>query len=231
MQDFKIKLNLIIDILREKKSKLNTLAIITENQGTILESREKSKESVTMLTELIEEKQKIIDEVLGYDDVFLKKYEEIKGEFDSEEVRRANRDAILEMQELIISINESNEKVITLERANDEIVKRLRNNIEKNIEANPNLVNNLENNQTNSPLNINAGQAPMSKEFRRTERTMNGGTKHHSRVTNKPITTIDIKAELDKSTYARESVLAGRQETGKKYKIKNVIDQYKNNKR
>ncbi len=226
MQDFKIKLNLIIDILREKNSKLKTLAIITENQGTILESQEKSKESITMLTELIEEKQKIIDEVLGYDDVFLKKYEEIKSEFDSEEVRRANRDEILEMQELIVSINDNNEKVITLERANDEIVKKLRNNIEKNIATNPDLANNNQNNNT-----YNAGQAPMSKEFKRSERNMNGGNKHHSKVTNKTIATIDIKAELDKSTYARESVLAGRQETGKKYKLKNVIDQYKNNKR
>ncbi len=227
MQDFKIKLNLIIDILREKNSKLNTLAVITENQGTILESREKSKESVAMLSELIDEKQKIIDEVLGYDDVFLKKYEEIKGEFDNEEVRRANREEILEMQELIISINDNNEKVITLEKANDEIVKKLRNNIEMNIGANNTPVNNGDITLNNAT----AGQAPMSKEFKHSEKTILGGNKHHSKVTNKPIKTIDIKAELDKSTYARESVLAGRQETGKKYKIKNVIDQYKNNKR
>ncbi len=221
MQDFKIKLNLIIDILREKNTKLKTLAVITENQGTILESREKSKESVGMLSHLIEEKQRLIDEVLGYDDVFLKKYEEIKSEFDKEEVRRANRDAILEMQELIVEINENNDKVIVLEKANDEIVKNLKNTIEKQVQSN---------NQVR-PENASAGQAPMSAEFKQSERTILTANKHHSRVTNKPIATIDIKAELDKANNTRETVLAGRHETGKRYKIKSVIDQYKNNRR
>ncbi len=221
MGDFKIKLSLIIDILKEKNTKLKTLAIITENQGTILESKEKSKESVEMLTQLIEEKQRLIDEVLGYDDVFLKKYEEIKGEFDKEEVRRNNKEAILEMQELIVSINENNDKVIALERANDEIVKSLKVNIEQATKE-----------KETKPQSIpKAAQAPMTEEFKQSEKTILSGGKHHSKVTNKPIATVNVKAELEKSSATRNNLMSEKQETGKKYKIKSVIEQYKNNRR
>lgn len=231
MEDFKIKLNLVIDILREKNSKLKTLAIITENQGTVLGSSQKTSESVEMLTQLIEEKQKLIDEILGYDDVFLKTYDQIKDEFEKEEVRKLYRDEILEMQELIVSISEGNEKIIVLERSNDEIVKSLRNNIERqaSIENKKNSEN--QGNITNNNTQNNVAQAPMSNEFQTSGANILSGTRNVSKVTNKPIATLDLKAELEKSNNTRNSLMTGRQETGKRYKLKSVIEQYKSNKR
>ncbi len=219
MQEFNFKLNLIIDILREKNSKLQNLAIITENQGTILSASEKSRESVQMLTTLIEEKQKLIDEILGYDDVFLNKYEEIKENFDDENVRREYRESILEMQELIVAINNSNEKVVALEKANDNIVKGLRTHLEK--------IDNIK------PVNvpIAAQAAPMSAEFKNSERNILAGNKTFSKSNGKPIATINLKTEVEKSSNSREAVFTEKQETGKKYKIKSVIEQYKNNRR
>ncbi len=218
MQEFNFKLNLIIDILREKNAKLQNLAIITENQGTILGAAEKSRESVEMLTTLIEEKQKLIDEILGYDDVFLNKYEEIKENFDDENIRRQHRDQILEMQELIVAINNSNEKVISLEKANDNIVKGLRTNLE------------VHNHQVKQSQVV-AQAAPMSVEFKQAEKNILAGNKHVSKVTNKPIATINLKAEVEKASSTRENVFTEKQETGKKYKIKSVIEQYRNNNR
>ncbi len=223
MQEFNFKLNLIIDILREKNSKLQNLAIITENQGTILSAAEKSRESVQMLTTLIEEKQKLIDEILGYDDVFLNKYEEIKENFDDESIRRQHRDQILEMQELIVSINVSNEKVVALEKANDNIVKNLRTNLE------------LHNEQTNqsetAPQMPVIKSAPMSADFKNSEKTILASNKTIGKATNKPIATVNLKQEVEKASNARENVLTEKQETGKKYKIKSVIEQYRNNNR
>ncbi len=223
MQEFNFKLNLIIDILREKNAKLQNLAIITENQGTILSASEKSRESVQMLTTLIEEKQKLIDEILGYDDVFLSKYEDIKENFDDEDLRRGHRDSILEMQELIVSINANNEKVIALEKANDNIVKGLRNSIE--MQSEPII--------RQAP--ITAQSAPMSAEFKNSERTIlspnNTLAKPTNKANSKPIATINLKTEVEKANTTRETVFTEKQETGKKYKIKSVIEQYKNNRR
>ncbi len=221
MEDFKLKLNLIIDILREKNTKLQTLAIITENQGTVLESKEKSKETMEMLTNLIDEKQKLIDEILRFDDVFLKKYEEIKDFFDVEEIRRENREAILEMQELIVAINEGNDKVITLERANDEIARKLREGIEEKTKQMK---------ITQSTDIPNAGQAPMSAEHVNTVKTLQNNKKVNS-VTKKPIATLNIKEELEKANSTREKVFTNKHETGKKYRLKSVIEQYRNNRR
>ncbi len=209
MKDFKLKLSIIIDILKEKSDKLQTLAIITENQGVVLESREKTRESVEMLSQLISEKQKLIDEVLTYDEVFLKNYEEIKGNFDDEQIRREHRDEILAVQELIVGINEKNEKVIMLERANDDIVNKLRKNIENAVS-----VENIE--------GVAPTPAPGSMTLPRKSNI--------SKVTNKPIATIDLRSEVER-TNNKENVFATKHETGKKYKFKSVIEQYKNNKR
>lgn len=228
MENFKIKIKLITDILKEKKEKLHRLAIITENQGTVLESKEKTAETVSMLTELINEKQKIIDEILSYDDVFLKIYEEIKIELNNEKVRHNNRDEILEMQELILNINESNEKVIVLERANDEIVNGLKTDIDTINHMKSESSNNRERNIV-VDTEFKPKSAPMSMEYSKTTSALEKAEKNKS--ANKPIATLDLKAELNKASNVRESVITGRQETGKRYRLKNMIEQYKNNNR
>lgn len=226
MQTFEIKLKLILDILKEKKEKLQRLAIITENQGTVLEAKEKTSETVNILTELISEKQRLIDEILGYDDVFLKYYEEIKHELNNENIRRDNRDTILKMQELIIQVNESNEKVIVLERANDSKVEKLKSNIEVAKRNKQNTLNspisNKLNEQSNSDDMFKPKKAPMTKEYKKTTKAM---------AKDRTIATVDLQSEIQKSSSKRDSVITGRHETGKGYKFKSMIEQYKNNNR
>ncbi len=125
MNEFEIRLHLLIDILDKKCETLNIILNLTENQGTILQSDNKTHEVLEMFREVTAEKQRLIDEILYMDTAFNKSYELIKHNFSIPTVVQSNRSNILKMQGLITDISNITTSLELSERNNDDISTKL----------------------------------------------------------------------------------------------------------
>lgn len=125
VDDFGIRLKLITDILQKKIDVLKLLLNVTENQGVVLESKNKNEIALTMLRTLTDEKQRMIDEILQMDSVFQKTYTAIKHNFQNQSVTKQYKKEILHMQGTIREISVISDKIVLAERYNDNITKTM----------------------------------------------------------------------------------------------------------
>lgn len=82
MENLAVKLNILMDVTDKKLELLNSVYSITENQETILKTEELPDKN-SFLNESVDEKQKLIDEIITSDEVFQSMYDEIKDELKS----------------------------------------------------------------------------------------------------------------------------------------------------
>lgn len=79
--EIKFKLNFLMDILDQKLKFLNQIYNITENQE-FFEKTLSGEDQTILLKEAINEKQKIIDDVITADNTFMKIFGEFKGDLN-----------------------------------------------------------------------------------------------------------------------------------------------------
>lgn len=122
MDEFGLRLKMLIDILDKKWRLLSRVTNIVENQGTILKSADKTKETLEIFRVLTEEKQKVIDEIFALDSAFNTTYDKIKHNFDNKVVTNAYRQEISQMQGYIKDILIHSENITIIEKSNDQYI-------------------------------------------------------------------------------------------------------------
>ena len=75
IDEFEAKIQVLIDIVSDKNTKLNQVLNITLNQETLLKVPEPTEEISQLFNQMNTEKQVVIDEVLDGDEVFNKIFE------------------------------------------------------------------------------------------------------------------------------------------------------------
>lgn len=122
MDEFGLRLKMLIDILDKKWRLLSRVTNIVENQGTILKSADKTKETLEIFRVLTDEKQKVIDEIFALDSAFNTTYDKIKHNFDNKVVTNAYRQEISQMQGYIKDILINSENITILEKSNEQYI-------------------------------------------------------------------------------------------------------------
>lgn len=115
MNEIEVKLKLLEEILHKKKILLNQIYNITENQEQVYKQI-KSNDITDILNGLIEEKQKIIDELKSIDNIFLSTFESFKGTLN--ENRKTYMEKILILQNSIKEISDIDIKIRVKEERN-----------------------------------------------------------------------------------------------------------------
>lgn len=107
MNDFTVKLRILKDILQKKKDALAMVLNITHNQETILQSPA-SPDRNAFFSETASEKQKLIDSVREYDELFQGIFNPVKEGLEEKihEDISANKPEIMALQALISEILE-----------------------------------------------------------------------------------------------------------------------------
>ncbi len=126
MNNEEVKLNILLDILKEKISLLNVIQNICDNQKTILESTEKSAEILHFFKETALEKQKSIDKILSLDESFNNTYDQLKDLFNDRAKSLGYRSKIKEIQNGISEVEFITDSIKSLESSNDIVVSKLR---------------------------------------------------------------------------------------------------------
>ncbi len=128
MSGFETKLNLLRDLLQKKKAFLMQILSITENQESILVAEfEIAKSDVTavdgMFSQMNDEKQKLIDELIHSDRFFDKVFKEISPEF---EMRAPSyKPIIFIIQDLIRQVTDLDVKVRVQEQKNKLAIRKV----------------------------------------------------------------------------------------------------------
>lgn len=124
MNDMLVKLNILRDILAEKKYALEQIHNICYNERSVfLEPHTQEREE--MLKGIAAEKQKLVDKVIQYDNVFQKSFDSIKNNF--EEQAYHYKEEINLLQSMIKQVMELDIKIRSAENENKEIFSRERN--------------------------------------------------------------------------------------------------------
>lgn len=135
---FSLKLDFLIDLLNQKKSVLEKILNITENQNTILDSKDKSKETNVFFNEMNKEKHMLIDEVMELDKAFQSSFDEISDIFDSEALE--HKEKVIKMQDLIEYVLNLDINIRAVEQKNKEIIEMGKKPINKKTPLNKNYV-------------------------------------------------------------------------------------------
>lgn len=129
MDEFSVRLSLLLDITTKKKSILEIILNLTENQNCVALS-ELDKDSRALFMELSHEKQKKIDDVYNLDVVFDRAYESIKDCF-SGELSEETRQKVLLLQNAIESVMNLNDKICAIESMNNDLLENKRQEVQK----------------------------------------------------------------------------------------------------
>lgn len=129
MDEFSVRLSLLLDITTKKKNILEIILNLTENQNCVALSA-LDKESRALFMELSNEKQKNIDEVYNLDIVFDRAYESIKDCF-SNELSDETREKVLQLQNTIDGVMNLNDKICSIESINNDLLENKRQEVQK----------------------------------------------------------------------------------------------------
>ena len=124
MDEFEIKLKILINIVEEKNRLLTGIFDITENQETFLRSEHSSEEFKMFFMEMTDEKQKYIDKVLDSDSLFQKIFAEIDDIFPKK--AQEHREAVIYLQGQIKIATELDIKIKALEQKSKTILEKQR---------------------------------------------------------------------------------------------------------
>ncbi len=130
MDQFNLKIKLLLDITTKKRDVLTKILNVTENQNCILSGDKVDKATLEMFRFLDKEKQKGIDEVLSLDTVFQRTFNSIHHLLNN--LTQEQKDYIGQLQVLIDEITILDEKIRKSERANNKVAEKKEEQI-KNI--------------------------------------------------------------------------------------------------
>ncbi len=119
MDQFNLKIKLLLDITVKKRDVLIKILNITENQNCILKNKKVDADILEMFRFLADEKQKAIDEVLSQDTVFQRTFDGIN-HLLSNNLSDQQRNYVATLQSLIDEIVTLDEKIRQFERLNNE---------------------------------------------------------------------------------------------------------------
>ncbi len=129
MDEFGLRLSLLLDITEKKKNLLEIILNITFNQNCIV-LNELSFETRSMFMDLANEKQKSIDEVYNLDTVFQRTYDQIKHLFSSD-VSEENKNKLLVLQNTIDEVMNLDNKICELESNNSSLLETKKLDVQK----------------------------------------------------------------------------------------------------
>lgn len=118
MNEIDIKLDILENSVKKKERLLNQILNITENQEMFI-STLKGREKDAYLKSAAEEKQKLIDEVLRIDTVFISTFESFNGMLN--ENRQQYKQRILKLQEDIKTVVDLDIKIRAKEERNRQL--------------------------------------------------------------------------------------------------------------
>jgi hypothetical protein len=124
MDGIRIKLNILCDILSEKKSVLQHIRGICENEQYIYQ-QPYTPEKMIMINGLSVEKQSLVDKVIWNDEVFQKSFDSIKDDF--EEQSGQYKDEIRRLQDFIKEVMALDIKIRNIENENKRWIAQERN--------------------------------------------------------------------------------------------------------
>lgn len=130
MDEFSIKLSLLLDITSKKNNLLTTVLNLTENQnciavGTLDES------SRNLFMQLAKEKQKAIDEVYNMDTVFSRTYDSVKDSFNNPVLTDEDRDKLVRLQNMIDEVLKKSDKICSIESDNNTLLENKKLEVQK----------------------------------------------------------------------------------------------------
>lgn len=129
MDEFGVRLSVLLDITQKKNVLLDTILNITYNQNSVVIS-ELTTENRQLFMALAKEKQKLIDEVYSLDTVFQRTYDAIKHLFDTQ-LKQSDKDKLTQLQELIDMIIVLDEKICALEADNTTLLENKKLEVQK----------------------------------------------------------------------------------------------------
>ncbi len=150
MNNINLKLNILLDTLKEKQDALITILNLCENQTTVLSSDQKTKEVLDFFKSLAQEKQKLIDKVLNLDIAFNNNYTSIESFFTSSDMSEDLKVLIREMQKNIQEIEQLTKTIKEQEAKNDFVISQMKSNVYSNkFKTTAKQLNTLYNNKDN----------------------------------------------------------------------------------
>ncbi len=129
MNDFELKLSLLLEITTKKRKLLDTILNLTCNQNCIALS-ELDSESRNLFMELATEKQKSIDEVYNLDTVFERTFDSIK-HLLSEELTDELKPKFVALQHVIDEVILLDNKICELEANNGTLLEGKKLSVQK----------------------------------------------------------------------------------------------------
>ena len=125
------KINNLNYLLDRKIELLNIILNITENQKIVFEEKE-NDDTKPFINIALQEKQKLIDEIVSIDNMFISIFESFNGELN--ENKKFFKDDILNIKEKIQQITDIDFKIRLKEEKNKSIQERNINSIATNID-------------------------------------------------------------------------------------------------
>jgi hypothetical protein len=116
LDDFGVKIELLISTLEKKRAALETVLNLTENQHAVLSERI-TNETSEMFSAMNSTKQDLIDEIVQTDSVFQGIFNGISDGFE-EKALLNHRDSVAKMQNIIKEVMELDIKIRSAEQLN-----------------------------------------------------------------------------------------------------------------
>lgn len=135
MDEFALRISLLIKITNKKKEYLELIKNITYNQNSIVIANEIDSNSRQLFMNLAKEKQTIIDEVYNLDTVFQRTYNSIKHLFNNS-LSKEYKLKLKELQSIIDNIILLDKQICEIESNNSDLLENKKKTLEKNTSNN-----------------------------------------------------------------------------------------------
>ncbi|MCT4611980.1 MAG: flagellar protein FlgN [Clostridia bacterium] len=130
LDEVKVKMKILLDILNKKYVLFEEIHNITLNQQAVVKH---DKPDMDLFEELINEKQARIDKINEMDEQFVKMHSEIKGKMEADKERY--KDIIVDVQAVVKSIHDIGIKIQVIEEENRKQIERNLLTIKKKMET------------------------------------------------------------------------------------------------
>ncbi len=129
MDEFGLRLSLLLEITGKKKNLLEIILNITFNQNCIVLG-ELTTETRQLFMELAKEKQKLIDEVYSLDTVFQRTYDAVKHLFNDID-KDSFKETLVSLQDTIDEVISLDGKICEIESNNNTLLEQKKLDVQK----------------------------------------------------------------------------------------------------
>lgn len=129
MDQFYVKLLLLLDISTKKRDTLEIILNLSENQNCVAKSS-LNDESRALFMALATEKQKHIDEVYAMDTAFQRTYDAIKDGF-KQDLDQETREKLVSLQDTINDIIALDNNICSIESENNDLLEKKKLEVQK----------------------------------------------------------------------------------------------------